>query len=254
MRISFIGSGNVATHLASELFKVGHSIAQIFSKNFTNADALAKQVNAKAIQSINALDETIDILIIAISDRAIESIAFELTSLSCLVVHTSGSIPIQVLSKLANHGVFYPLQTFSKDYSVNFSLIPLCLEANNAENLSLLENIAKSISPNIYKLDSEQRKQCHLAAVFANNFTNHFYTIAAEILAEKQIPFDILKPLILETAQKIETLDPKEAQTGLARRNDLAVMQKHMSQLKSDKLEKLYSFVSDSIVDFYNKK
>ncbi len=166
-----------------------------------------------------------------------------------LTVHTSGSIPLEILNKVSeNHGVLYPLQTFSKSREVDFSNIPICVEANSAENLEKLKSVAKALSNNIYEVDSEQRKVLHLAAVFACNFPNFMYTIADKILRDSDIDFDILRPLIKETAEKIQDVKPAEAQTGPAIRNDEKILSGHMEMLNDfPQLKELYKLISAEI-------
>lgn len=252
MHISIIGSGNVATHLASGFVNAGHTIVQVISQNIKNAQELATKVNAKADNSVLNLSKQAQVVLLCVPDNQIERLANLLPKANYILLHTAGSISMDVLAGAAHFGVFYPLQSFSKKVPVNLAEVPFCLEANRPETLEIIKKLASELSHQIYFLNSNQRKQCHLAAVFANNFTNHMYTIAADILAEKNLPFELLQPLIFETAHKIKKTSPREAQTGPAKRNDSVVMQAHMKQLNSDKLEKLYRFVSNSIID-YNK-
>lgn len=249
MNISIIGSGNVATHLARHMYKNGHFVLQIYSRNLTNAKVLAKEVNAIAIDDVSLLNSDIDIILISINDNAIEQIINNLNFEPKLIAHTAGSVSINALQKFSNYGVFYPLQTFSKQRDVNMKLVPFCIEGNNTDSLNLLKELAHSISDTVIELTSEQRLQCHISAVFANNFANHMFAISKQLLVQKQIPFDILKPLILETANKIQNISPTEAQTGPAVRNDTDTINQHLSLLSSSHLEKIYSFVSKSIFD-----
>lgn len=254
MVITIIGSGNVAHHLGLGLFKAGHRILQVYSRNLNPAKELAKRLKARATDNLHTLQTTADLYLICVSDKAIEEVALQIDFEPELIAHTSGSISLSALSRFKNHGVFYPLQTFSKAREVPLNNVPFCIEANTPENKTRLSMLAGTLSGKIYELDSEQRKQCHLAAVFANNFVNHLYVLAQQLLKEKNIPFDILKPLILETAQKVQQLAPGEAQTGPALRNDIQVIEAHIEQLKSDKLEKLYRFVTASITEVSKSK
>jgi len=254
MNVSIIGSGNVAHHLANGLYNSGHNILQVYSRNLEHAYELAKKVSAKATNQLTSIFPDADFYLICVSDSAITEIIKQLEFEPRLIAHTSGSIPMLVLSKFKNHGVFYPLQTFTKDRALSLSQIPICIETNNEEAKKQLMGLANSLSSNLVEINSEQRKQCHLAAVFANNFVNHMYALANQILQDKNLPFELLKPLITETASKVQQLSPTESQTGPAIRNDLLVMEAHLQQLKSDKLEKLYSFVSSSIQDFSDLK
>ena len=144
-------------------------------------------------------------------------------------------------------GVFYPLQTFSKDKQVDFSIIPICLESEYPGDFSLLETLAKCISENVYKIDSKQRQALHVAAVFVSNFTNHMYKLGSDICNDNNIPFDILKPLIVETADKIMHLSPQEAQTGPAIRNDKKTLEKHLEFIKDQNQKNIYNTITESI-------
>jgi len=252
-KIVIIGAGNMATHLAEVFFSKGFVISQIYSRTQDNADILANKVAAQAICHISELENDADLYLISVSDNAISDLVARISFEPKLIAHTAGSIQISTLSKFKNYGVFYPLQTFTKGRVLDFKNIPICIEANNESNKKKLQDFAEKLSDNIQILSSEQRKQCHLAAVIANNFTNHFYTIAKQILDEKNIAFEIIKPLILETAKKVQELSPGEAQTGPAVRNNLQVIDEHKKQLSSPELEKLYSFVSQSIIDLHKK-
>ena len=249
MRITVLGSGNVATHLAKNMHKKGHVIVQIYSRDINNATSLANIVDAKAVNSIGLLNSDVDVILISINDNVIEQVVSKLQFEPKLIAHTAGSISLNSLQKFANHGVFYPLQTFSKKRDVNMKQVPLCIESNNSKSLNVLMELAKSISDTVVKLSTEQRLQCHISAVFANNFTNHMFAISEQLLADKQIPFDILKPLITETAAKVQSISPIDAQTGPALRNDTNTINYHKSLLSSSHLKKIYSFVSDSILD-----
>lgn len=253
-KIIIIGSGNVATHLAYKFNEIGFAISQVYSKTLANAELLANAVSAKAICSTKDIDTTADLYIICITDSFIQhfvdSIGFE----PSLIVHTAGSIPMSVLQKFKNYGVFYPLQTFSKERSIDFKTVPFCIEASNQSSKELLHNLGSQISDTVTDMDSDQRKQCHLAAVFACNFVNHLYAISGEILKERDIAFDVLKPLIFETAKKVQELSPGKAQTGPAVRNNKQVMQSHLDHLSSSELKKIYSFVSNSIVAYHKKQ
>ncbi len=164
-----------------------------------------------------------------------------------MVVHTSGSAPLTILNDNNRKGVFYPLQSFSKDKAVDFKNIPICLESENGTDYRVLEAVAKAISDKVYAINSEQRRAIHVAAVFVNNFTNHLYSIGNEICTENQIPFDILKPLIEETVQKLQTLTPEEAQTGPAIRNDYNTIAAHEAFLTNENQLTIYKILTQSI-------
>jgi len=188
-----------------------------------------------------------------VSDNAISSLSSKLNLKDKLVVHTSGSVSMNELQSTSNKGVFYALQSFSKEQEVDFSTIPICIEAESKKDLDLLEILAKSISKKIYHINSNQRKSLHVAAVFVNNFTNHLYHIGNEICEENKIPFKILQPIIQETATKIVTLSPFEAQTGPAKRNDTETIKKHKAMLTANQQE-IYTLLTKSIYKTYGEK
>ncbi|TMM31386.1 DUF2520 domain-containing protein [Polaribacter aestuariivivens] len=224
--ILIVGNGNVATHL---------------HKAFLKAD----NVVVNKISSRNLVEiPKADITIIAVSDDAIAEVSSKIKN--SFVVHTSGSFALTDLKNTNNKGVFYMLQTFSKDKKVNFSQIPFCLEAENKNDYKLLETVAKSIGKKIYNINSNQRKALHVAAVFVNNFTNHLYTIGNDICEENKVPFEILQPLIEETALKIKKLSPEKAQTGPAIRNDEQTIEKHLLLLNKTQQE-IYKILTKSI-------
>jgi len=245
IRLTIIGSGNVAQHLikafsASSLVE----IVQAFSRK---KEALTHLLDAeKIITDFSALKET-DLYIISVSDNAISEVSKQIPFENKLVVHTSGTTSIDVLDSKNRKGVFYPLQTFSKNKAVDFSIIPICLEADNQEDYDILETTAKSISNAVFSISSEQRKALHVAAVFVNNFTNHLYQLGQEICEEHQVPFEILKPLIQETADKIKTLNPAEAQTGPAKRHDSVTTDAHLDYITDENQKNIYKILTQSI-------
>lgn len=247
--ISIIGAGNLATQLGITLHKEGYLISQVYSRTSKSAVILSKKLNAKPISDFKKLSTDSSIYIIAVKDDAIESIAKQLKLKDKIVVHTSGSVPMNVLKKCSkNYGVFYPLQTFSKNKTAEFKTIPICIEANNTSTSTTLQYFAKSISGNVQKVNSEQRKKIHLAAVFACNFSNHMYAIAESILAKNKLSLDLLKPLIEETANKIKDNKPNAVQTGPAIRKDKKTLEAHLKLLSKEKdLQKIYSLISGSI-------
>ena len=224
--ILIIGDGNVASHLY---------------KTFSKVDAvLVTRIKSRNLTVIPNADVTI----IAVSDDAIAEVSSKI--LNSLVVHTSGSVAMTSLNNKGKKGVFYMLQTFSKNKSVDFSKVPFCLEAENEKDYILLELLANLIGKKIYAINSEQRKALHIAAVFVNNFTNHMYKTGSDICAENNVPFAILEPLIKETAAKIKTLSPAAAQTGPAIRNDQKTINKHLALLNEQQQE-IYTTITKSI-------
>ncbi|KDN54593.1 Rossmann-like and DUF2520 domain-containing protein [Flavobacterium seoulense] len=249
IKVSIIGSGNVAQQLITTFQnpeKSGNEIelVQVFSRKKESLSHLLRP--EQIIDNLDDLQE-VDLYIIAVSDDAIESISTALPFKNRLVVHTSGSTNLSILNDNNRKGVFYPLQTFSKSKAVDFKQIPICLEAENAPDYQVLDKVAKTISDKVQAINSEQRKALHVAAVFVNNFTNHLYAIGNEICTENQIPFDILKPLMYETIEKLSTLSPTEAQTGPAIRNDQKTIAAHEAFLKNDNQLHLYKTLTQSI-------
>ncbi|MDG1476510.1 MAG: DUF2520 domain-containing protein [Vicingaceae bacterium] len=253
--ITILGSGNVATHLGKALLKEGYSINQVYSPNKDNAFDLANELNAMPCDDPKFITDESHIYIIAIKDDFIDKIAQQLLLKDKIVVHTSGSIAMDVLSQFDNHGIFYPLQTFSKDTAVNISDVPFCIEANNEATKNHLLALAKTLSNKVYEIDSEQRKKIHVAAVFACNFSNYLCSISEDILKENNMDLDILKPLILETAQKIQTNSPIAVQTGPAKRNDQEVIENHIKLLGNTEAYKdIYQLITDNIIKQHNGK
>ena len=250
IKVSIIGSGNVAQHLIMAILCAEKSegkieLVQAYARN---TSALADLLEFEKITSeLNQLKPA-DLYIIAVTDNAIQLISDELPFKNKLVAHTSGTTEIDILNDNNRKGVFYPLQTFSKTKSVDFSTIPICLESQNASDLQTLETVAKAISNATYILNSEQRKALHVAAVFVNNFTNHLYQLGSEICTENQVPFKILKPLIEETAHKIMSLSPEEAQTGPAKREDNETINAHLAFLKDHNKKNIYELLTQSII------
>lgn len=255
MRITIIGSGNVATHLAAAFKNAGHPIVQVYSRDIQNASLLAYHVKAEAIDNLEQINPETDLFVIAIKDNAIEPIAVELAKYNKLIVHTSGATSLQVLQKhTQNAGVFYPLQTFSRTRELNFNSVPLCIEGADEKITSTLNELAFTVSQNVYSVNSEQRKTLHLAAVFACNFPNYLYRVSQQLLDEKQLPFDLLRPLILETAEKVQEHLPASVQTGPAVRNDEKTMASHLEQLQQNPdLQEIYKLLSQGIIKMDNR-
>lgn len=245
IRITLIGSGNVAQHLIKAFAKSeAIEIVQAFSRQ---KEALTHLLDSdKIVTEFSALKET-DLYIISVSDNAIYEVSKQLPFQNRFVVHTSGTASLETLDPKNKRGVFYPLQTFSKNKEIDFSEIPFCLETENESDYALLEAVAKSISNSVFSINSEQRKALHVSAVFVNNFTNHLYQIGQEICEEHQVPFEILKPLIQETAKKINILNPIDAQTGPAKRNDSSTIETHLEYLTSENQKNIYKLLTQSI-------
>lgn len=245
--VVLVGTGNVAHHLFKAL---KNHIIQVFGRNTKTLKYFS--ANTPTTSSINKLKEA-DLYLVAVSDDAIIEVSSQLSNVRGLVAHTSGGVPISVLA-LKRRAVFYPLQTFTAGKELNFIDIPICLEAENQDDYAILETLANSISNSVHRVNSKQRKKLHLAAVFANNFSNHLFQISKEICENENLDFDLLMPLIQETINKIGFLSPMEAQTGPAKRNDIQTMQKHLDSLESSIHKKIYQVISESIRKSHEEK
>lgn len=252
IKATVIGSGNVAQHLIQAFLKSDTiALQQVFSRQKESVSHLVD--DSKIATNWQHLLES-DIYIIAVSDSAIAEVSSNLPFKNRFVVHTSGGVPLEELDSKNRRGVFYPLQTFTKDKEVDFSKIPICLESEVDDDYTTLEDLAEAINTKHYLISSNQRKSLHVAAVFVNNFTNHLYQIGKEICAEHQLPFEILKPLIAETAEKVQHLSPLEAQTGPAKRNDQNTIQAHLALLTNNMQKEIYKILTQSIQQSNVKK
>jgi predicted short-subunit dehydrogenase-like oxidoreductase (DUF2520 family) len=248
MKIVILGSGNVAYHLAKAFSQNGILISQIFGRN----DRDLKEIFEKLKIPYSTTDLAIaDFYIIAVNDDYIEEISKNIFQNNCLVAHTSGSLPKEILVGNYRKASFYPLQTFSKLKDLNYSEIPFFVEAENEEDLNILKNIASMISKNVMKSDYEKRKYIHLTAVFACNFVNHLFARGKEISDSQNIPFSYFIPLIEETIAKIREIDPKSAQTGPAVRNDARVLKLHEELIQDEDQLKIYRTMNESIKKMY---
>ena len=252
IRVFIIGSGKVAQHLIK-------AFATTPAINLVQAYARRPQQLAQLLPLDKITDNftnlaEADVYIISVSDDAIANVASQLPFSNKLVVHTSGSVGLEQLDPKNNRGVFYPLQTFSKNKEVDFTTVPFCLETEREQDYSLLNTLANSLSNSVYNIDTIQRQSLHVAAVFVSNFTNHMYTIGNQLCNENNIPFDILKPLIQETANKINTLSPLEAQTGPAIRKDIKTLQKHIDFLQDENQKAIYKMLTQSIQKAHEQK
>ncbi len=240
--VSIIGSGNVASHLTDVFLKAANvSVIQVFSRNIESVKHLKNKTSTTDI--IENLKE-VDVCIIAIPDDSIIEISSKIKN--SLVVHTSGNLTMSSLENNGRKGIFYPLQSFSKNKNLDFSKIPFCLETENKKDLALLETLAKAIGNKVYYLNYEQRKSLHIAAVFVNNFVNHLYKIGSDICYNNNVSFRILQPLIEETARKIRDISPVNAQTGPAIRKDENTIENHLKDLNNHQQE-IYKLLTKSI-------
>ena len=186
--VSIIGSGNVATHVAKVLYDHGIEINQVFSKSIKNAKKLANNVRAGFTDDLAGIKPNSDLYIIAVSDDVIQKVVKGLSIDNKILVHTSGSVDIEILKQGSkNYGSFYPLQTFTKNVEVRFETIPMCIEGSSKKTENELTALALSLSSNVNKISSEQRKKLHLAAVFACNFSNYMQIIAEDLCEENEV-------------------------------------------------------------------
>lgn len=246
--ITIIGAGNVAAHLGKALFESGYNIVEIVGRNPANVKELANRFSANGILNITNINHSSQLYIIAVNDDSIVEVCNSMPKVDGVVVHTSGSIGFESIKKFNRFGVLYPFQTLSKNKSIAFKEVQLLIEGSDCEVESLIMQVASDLSSKVMVTTYEQRKQLHIAAIFASNFVNHFYSIAYAFLKEKGLPFELLLPLIDETTDKIKYLEPQLAQTGPAVRGDQSVMDKHIEVLKDNPDYKLiYELLSKSI-------
>lgn len=253
MKIVMIGAGNLATNLAMALKNSGHEIVQVYSRTRESAKKLARQTVSEDITRLTRVVHDADVYILSVKDDALEEVLGDFPVKEGFLVHTAGSVPLEVAKDyVAHYGVLYPLQTFSKERTVDFRQIPLCLEASSDEKYRVLKNMADDLSEDVRHITSRQRLHLHVAAVFACNFSNYMMANAEELLQRQDISFDILAPLIRETIEKALHDSPSRSQTGPARRGDRQTIDKHLNLLAhSGKLQNLYSFVSNAITNDY---
>lgn len=249
MKITFLGSGNVATHLAKAFYGAGHQIVQIWSREYDHAEALANQVFAEPIDRLKLLYPTSDIYVLAVADDALFDLALDLKLRDAIVLHTAGAVSLKVLSPISRkHGVIWSPQTFIRDVAMEYSRMPFCIEASTPDVERQIRELLMPVSEHIYHIDSEQRKWLHLAAVMTNNFGNAINAVAQDILQKHEIPFEILHPLIEMTAEKLKHGGLWQQQTGPARRQDQKTIDNQRSLLADDpQVLKLYELMTEII-------
>lgn len=253
--ISIIGAGNMAWHLAHTFFKAKVKIDFIINRSINKAKELAEEIGANYSGDYKILTGQNQYIILAISDSSIESILEKINPANNIIIHTSGSVGIDIFKgKALNYGVLYPFQTLTKNINVNFLKTPVFIEASDDVTYNAIYHLVSKLSDFVYKMDSDQRRKLHLGGVMANNFVNHLITLTFDFFDRNGIDTNLALPLINETIRKIENIGPAEAQTGPARRNNLEVINKHINMLNSDiQLKNLYKAISDSIIAYYSK-
>jgi predicted short-subunit dehydrogenase-like oxidoreductase (DUF2520 family) len=250
IQVVLLGSGNVAFHLHRALQR--------------SSSIELKQVVARRKEALSDFEPKVprgilggevaeaDVYVIAVADDAVEEVAGQLRGKAGLVVHTSGTLDLHALKSVSRPGVFYPLQTFSRERELDLGEIPLCIETGHQEDLPLLRNLAKAVSQQVVELDLAARRRLHLAAVFVNNFSNHMVYLGEALCREAELPENLLQPLLRETYSKLDTLTAFQSQTGPARRGDLITQEAHLSQLRDSLQRQLYQLISESIQQTYD--
>jgi predicted short-subunit dehydrogenase-like oxidoreductase (DUF2520 family) len=254
MKVVFIGAGNVATHLATELYRQKTDIVQVYSRTIKSAQELAIKVKATPITDINAVITNADLYIFSVKDSVLSDLIGQMPKTSGVWIHTAGSIPADIFENyIPDYGVLYPFQTFTKGRIIGWEEIPIFIEASNKESLDTIMSVAKQLSNKVYELSSDKRKYIHLTGVFACNFSNHMYTLSKTVLEKVGLPFEIALPLIDETCAKIHELSPVDAQTGPAVRYDENVINKHLELIEDDQIKEIYKLISKNIYDIHQK-
>jgi predicted short-subunit dehydrogenase-like oxidoreductase (DUF2520 family) len=249
MNISIVGSGNVATVLARLCYQKNHNINQIIARNEEEGKKLALSVNADLVNFSGVINR-VDIVIVALSDNALPEAIEEINFVDNIIVHTAGAVSMHVLRrKTKNYGVLYPLQTLKKEIE-RIPVIPILIEAINDKTTNIVKAFAETISDSVQFVAEEKRFNLHVAAVLANNFTNYLYTVTHKFCDAELLDFNLLKPLIVETALRIEDGNPLDVQTGPAKRNDFVTLEKHLRILsKYPKIRTLYTRMTDGIMN-----
>lgn len=248
--ISFIGAGNVATHLATGLHSSGIKIVQVWSGHAENAEILANKTGAGVCKDLADLSTQVDMVIVSVKDDALPEVFNQLPLDLPAIVHTSGSLDMKLLQgRSANIGVFYPLQSFNKNEVVDLAQVPICVEANSDLFAEQLFQLGQRLKGNVQYINSTQRIQLHIAAVIANNFTNYLFSISHELVVKHHLPFSLLIPLIQRTVNRLGNGDPALMQTGPAQRGDVELIKKHIGLLTHDpEIAEVYKFLSDKII------
>lgn len=248
MKVVFIGSGNLATHLSLAMKGAGVEVVQVYSQTESHASLLANKLSCSYTTKPESIVVDADIYIFSVKDSALLDLIHKIPQNKGLWLHTAGSVPMGVFEGYNDrYGVLYPLQTFSKNRNIDFSIVPVFIESNSAGDEAYLSSFASKLTRQVIPLSSEKRKHLHLAAVWACNFTNHMYLMASKILQEQSLSEAFLLPLIDETAAKVHQLSAREAQTGPAIRYDENIIEKHIELLSEPNMKELYRLISRNI-------
>ena len=251
MKIALIGAGNVATCIGPRLKDVGHDIVSVYSRTELSARTLADKLHVPYTTSLDSIPRA-DVFLVMLKDDALAGIASEIAAIArgSILLHTAGSIPMDIWrgAGVSCYGVLYPMQTFSRTSVIEWSGVPLFIEGSSEQVTEQIRLLALSISPHVTVLSSEGRLKLHVAAVFTSNFSNHMYAIAQQLLEAEGVPFSVMLPLVRETARKVETVSPSEAQTGPAIRGDRGVIEEHLKLLgDTPEIASLYRLISIDI-------
>jgi len=250
MKTVIVGSGNVATVLGKKIKQAGHEIVQVLSRTLEHAKILGRELGCAYTDDNSAINMDADIYLLALSDSALHGLKELSPPGHKLVLHTAGSVPMDILGKLSsNFGILYPLQSLRREMSPH-EPVPLLVQGNTPENTDIIKKFAESISNIVSVAGDEERLKLHVAAVIVSNFTNHLYTLAEEFCNKERVDFKMLLPLIRETAQRLDNHLPAAVQTGPAIRNDIFTLDKHLRLLSDHpRLKYIYLKMTDSIMN-----
>ncbi len=250
MRIVFIGSGNIAFFFATRLHRKGHEITQVYSRTRAHGDLLAALTHSNVTDNLDEIIPDADVYILAIKDDVLEEMAARLSFKNKTVIHCAGAVPLEVLGNISeNKAVIWSLYSIRKSNLPKGNNVPLIVEANTPAAATIALKLAHDISDTVLETDFRQRQLLHVGAVFANNFTNHLFSIAQQLCEEHGLPFEVLHPIIRQTTQQIGFINPTDSQTGPAARNDTTTIQRHLNLLEPHPdWQKIYADISNAIL------
>jgi predicted short-subunit dehydrogenase-like oxidoreductase (DUF2520 family) len=253
LKVFFIGSGRLNQNFANAFLHTDIEMVGVYSKTQENTMAFSQKFKTAHYPDLKSIPNDCDVYFLGVNDSEICAVSQEL-DVNGIVIHCSGFLSIDLLNKHKNRGVFWPIQTLSKDHYSNFSDVPICVEASDEMSLRILESLADKITKVPIFISEEKRKKLHIAAVFANNFTNHLFVLSKDFLHKNNLDFNLLMPLIQETVKKLSSIDPHLAQTGPASRKDLNTMYQHKLILENEEeLLTIYQTISRSISEHYKQ-
>jgi predicted short-subunit dehydrogenase-like oxidoreductase (DUF2520 family) len=253
LKIGIVGSGNVAHHLAHAFyFHPEINFNSIYTRNVKTGRVLADAVQVSFIETLDEFLDLNDLIIICASDDSIDNLCKQLKGKQQIIAHTSGVVSIEVLKQASeNYGSFYPLQTFTKTREVDLKEVPFLIAASNTHSRKILEELAHLVSNKVRLVSDEKRRKLHLAAVMVNNFSNHLFALTKDYTNKLALDFDLLKPLMQETVMKALAQNPKDIQTGPAKRKDTKTIEEHLKMLENQKLQEIYLWFTESIGKYY---